>query len=131
MLIDISPTISHKIAVWPGDTSFSHRYLCQMSQGDNLDLSTIETTVHVGAHADAPSHYIAGGEGIAERSLEYYYGRAQVIHVNIARGARILPEDISAPIEAPRVLFYTGSFPQPQHFNTDFNSLSPLMFHWA
>jgi arylformamidase len=36
------------------------------------------------------------------------------------------------PIQAPRVLFKTGSFPDPEHFNTDFCSLSPeLVDHLA
>ena len=70
ILIDISPVLSPRIAVWPGDTPFSQRYLCRMDQGANLDLSTIESTVHLGAHADGPSHYRAGAPGIAARALD-------------------------------------------------------------
>ena len=31
------------------------------------------------------------------------------------------------PIAAPRVLFRTGSYPDPTHFNADFCSLSPAL----
>ena len=125
MLIDISPTISSRIAVWPGDTPFSQRYLCKIATGSNLDLSTIETTVHLGAHADAPSHYVGDGVGIAQRELDFYYGEAQVLHVQPQRKPRLMPDDIREKITAKRVLFSTGSFPDPEHWNEDFDTLSP------
>ncbi|MCB9759274.1 MAG: cyclase family protein [Alphaproteobacteria bacterium] len=124
-LIDISPLVHPGVAVYPGDTPFSRRVLLSIAGGDNIDLSTITTTVHVGAHTDAPSHYIADGAGIDARPLERYYGRAQVISVDLPRGARVRPEHLPGPIQAPRVLFHTGSFPDPDHFNPDFVSLSP------
>jgi arylformamidase len=47
-----------------------------------------------------------------------------VVQVSLPRGERILPRHIGE-IHAPRVLFRTDSFPDPDSFNTDFNSLSP------
>ena len=32
-----------------------------INDGANITLSDIRTTVHLGAHTDAPSHYTAGG----------------------------------------------------------------------
>ncbi|MCB0407311.1 MAG: cyclase family protein [Bdellovibrionales bacterium] len=129
-IIDISPEIHSKIAVWPGDTSFSQRFLCSFKGGGNLDLSTIETTVHLGAHTDAPSHYSPQGDSIEKRDLSYYYGSAQVISVQIKRGERIYPKDISHPIQSPRILLATNSFPDPDRFNEDFCSLSPELVEW-
>jgi arylformamidase len=130
-IIDISPTISPKIGVWPGDTPFSQRFLLNLEQGDNLTLSTIESTVHLGAHTDAPSHYQAGGKDISERSLDYYYGHCQVIDVShLPRGTRITPNHFDGEITAKRVLFRTASFPNPDHFNTDFCSLSADVVHF-
>lgn len=128
-LIDISPLISPRIGVWPGDTPFSQQFLCQISEGNNIDLSCVTTTMHLGAHADAPSHYIKSGVGIAKRSLSLYYGLAQVIRVQVERGARIMPSDVCTEIFAPRVLFCTNSFPNPDNFTTDFCSLSPELVH--
>ena len=71
-MIDISPLISPKIAVWTGDTPFSQEFLCRFDTGANLDLSTITTTVHLGAHTDAPSHYHPTGETMESRSQKYY-----------------------------------------------------------
>lgn len=95
-----------------------------MAEGANLELSAITTTVHVGAHTDAPSHYVLGGQGIAERDLGRYYGPVQV--VDAPGVGRILPSEVPE-ISAPRVLFRTGSFPDPDNFNTDFRSLSPAL----
>lgn len=93
--------------------------------GDNLDLSDIKTTLHIGAHADAPSHYHQNGETIEQRRLSLYMGAAQVIEVHLPRGERIGVKDFTVEIKAPRVLFKTNSFPDPDLWNEDFNSLSP------
>lgn len=130
--IDISPPISPRTAVWPGDVPFERRVSLDVEAGDNLTLSAITTTVHVGAHADAPNHYRRGGAGIGARPLAPYVGPCQVIDAPVARGARITPGDLQATITTPRVLLRTGTFPNPEHFNTDFASLSPaLIAHLA
>ena len=132
-MIDISPTISPRTAVWTGDTPFSQSFLCRFDQGANLDLSTITTTVHIGAHTDAPSHYHPDGQTMEERPLDLYYGSCQIISVDVPRGERIHPEHLNGTeITAERVLFHTRSFPDPNQFTTDFNSLSPeLIDHCA
>jgi arylformamidase len=127
--IDISPLIHAKTAVFPGDTAFSHSVNLSLKAGDNLDLSEIKTTVHIGAHADAPSHYHVKGESIEQRSLSLYMGSAQVIEVNIDRAKRITINDFNQPIVAERVLFKTNSFPNPDQWNGDFNSLSPELIY--
>jgi len=125
-IFDISPTISPAIAVWPGDVAFARRVALDFKQGDNLVLSSIQSTVHVGAHADAPNHYHPDGADIASRSLNYYIGPCQVVHLRLSAGARIYPADLAErEIRMPRILFGTDSFPDPDHWNSDFNSLSP------
>jgi arylformamidase len=126
-LIDISPLIDATINVWPGDTPFVRTINADMKTGANLTLSDIRVSLHVGAHADAPSHYIADGPDIASRSLDLYLGRCVVVHLDVARGERIMPDHVADKIEAisaPRVLFRTGTFPDHNHWNNDFASLS-------
>ena len=130
-IIDISPLISPRTAVWTGDTPFSQKFLCRFDTGANLDLSTITTTVHIGAHTDAPSHYRAGGETMEARDLNYYYGLCQVITVLVEQGARVYPKDLPTEIQAPRLLFRTMSFQDPEVFTTDFCSLSPELVAYA
>lgn len=124
-IIDISPEISSKTAVFPGDTSFEQNFLLKIDSGHNIDLSTIKTTVHIGAHTDAPRHYHANGVSMAEQSLNYYLGAAQVIEVFVGKNQRILVKDVThVDIKAPRILFKTSSFPDPNNWNDDFVSLS-------
>ncbi len=123
MLHDISPLLSARLAVWPGDTPLSREVLCDIARGDNITLSTLHATVHLGAHADAPSHYGAG-PAIHERSLDYYVGPCQVMHVNVPRATRITPAMLPDQVQAPRVLLATGTFTDPERFATDFAALS-------
>lgn len=125
-IFDLSPRISERTAVFPGDTPFSRERLMSFEQGANLELSTIRSTVHLGAHADAPRHYHPQGQTIEQRDLSRYLGPAQVIRVSLPRGERVRPEHLAGrEILAPRVLLQTGSFPDPDRWNSDFNSLSP------
>jgi arylformamidase len=125
MLYDITPPVSPRLAVWPGDTPPAREVLCDMHRGDNITLSTLRATVHLGAHADAPSHYGADAPAIHERNLDYYLGPCQVIRVSVGRGVRITADMLTAPIQAERVLIATGTFPDPEQFSTDFAALSP------
>ena len=131
MLYDISPLLSPRLAVWPGDTPLSREVLYDLARGDPGTLSSLRTTVHLGAHADAPSHFVAG-PAIHERDLDLYLGPAQVIRVDAARGTRILPEQLHRDVMASRVLICTGTYPDPEHFTTDFAALSvSLVDHLA
>jgi len=129
-LIDISPLVSERIGVFPGDVPFKRDVSLRLDRGDNIDLSAIHATLHLGAHADAPSHYVQGGASIERRPLSLYYGPCQIIEVDVARGARVQVEDLRLPIEAPRVLLKTGTFPDPNLFNEDFASLSPALIDY-
>lgn len=125
-IIDISPLISNKLAVFPGDVRFKKRATMDFSKGHHLGLSSMEGTLHLGAHADAPNHYHPKGSSIDERDLSFYYGQCQVIKVNLKRGQRITPKHIiSKKISAARILFKTDSYPDPDIWSEDFNSLSP------
>src|SRR6266851_4838691 len=116
MLYDITPPISERLAVWPGDTPPSREVLLDMQRGANITLSTLHATVHLGAHADAPSHYGAAAPSIEERALEYYLGPCQVMRVDVPRSTRIVPAMLPAAVTQPRLLLATGTFPDPQQF---------------
>ena len=124
--IDISPLISERVAVFPGDTPFSRTVDLDFAKKDHLRLSHFTSTVHIGTHADAPSHYHPEGVSIEKRDIGLYLGAVRVVEVFPEKGTRILPEHFShATIDVPRILFKTGSFPDPERWNEDFNSLSP------
>ena len=125
MIYDLSPPISPALKVWPGDTPPSREVLLDMKAGANLTLSSLHATVHLGAHADAPSHYGKDASSIEARPLDLYIGDCQVVRVAAARNGVIRPADISgAAFRAPRVLLATGTFPDPNVFNEDFAACS-------
>jgi len=125
MLYDISPPITPSLAVWPGDTPPSREVLLDMSRGDNLTLSTLHATVHLGAHADGPNHYGADAPAIEARNLDYYLGACRVVRVDVRRGARVTADAIRAEMSEQRILIHTGTFPDPNRFNEDFAALAP------
>ncbi len=124
-LYDITPRITQHLAVWPGDTPPTREVLCDLARGDSVTLSTLHATVHLGAHADAPSHYQPGGVDIANRALDVYLGRCQVIAVSLEGQQEISPSALPDTIAAPRVLLATNTVPDPTEFRESFASLSP------
>jgi arylformamidase len=128
LIYDISPLISPRTAVWPGDQPFERSVALDMANGDNLTLSSVTTTVHIGAHVDGPNHYKKDGADIGTRSLDLYMGDCQIITVSIPLGTRI--ETCPVEVTAPRVIFRTDSAPDPDHFNEDFCALSPQLINY-
>jgi arylformamidase len=125
MIYDITPPINEALRVWPGDAPPRREIQQDMAQGAALTVSVLHATVHLGAHADAPSHYGRDAPGIDALSLDTYLGPCQVLRVAAARGSRIAPRDLRVPIAAERVLFATGTAPDPTIFNEDFAALEP------
>jgi arylformamidase len=124
-IIDISPLITAKMAVWPGDTPVRREVLLDIERGDAITLSTLHATVHLGAHADGPNHYGRGAPGIDARPLEDYLGSCQVVHVIVPTHGRIEPSHLRAEITEERVLLGTGTFSDPNQFRDDFAALAP------
>jgi len=124
MIYDLSPPISERLQVWPGDTPPRREILADLRRGDNLTLSTLHATVHLGAHADGPNHYGRDAPAIHERGLHYYLGPCQVLRISVARGECVTASQLPG-FTAKRVLFATRTYPDPESFNADFAALSP------
>ena len=129
-LIDISPPIDSAIAVWPGDVPYTREIALDMNAGAHMTLSAIRTTLHLGAHADAPNHYSRKGPGLVLRISPLTSALARSSRLGPRGDSRIYPEDVDEPIGQARVLFHTGTYPDPGHFNEDFASLSPELILW-
>lgn len=125
MLLDISPRIRPGMPVWPGDVPYRLDRTASFAAGANLDLGAVHTTLHVGAHTDAPSHYRAGAPAIADVDLTPYYGPCQVVDVDATRGERFRWDDLRQEPTAPRILLKTGTFPDPYAWNDDFAAPEP------
>ncbi len=94
------------------------------SSSAGVTLSTIRATAHLGAHADAPSHLGGEAPSIDEIPLDPFLGPCHVVRVAASRGAILGPEAVRIPPRVPRVLFATGTYPDPDAFNEDFAGLS-------
>ncbi|MCP4758189.1 MAG: kynurenine formamidase [Planctomycetes bacterium] len=124
MLIDISPPISESLAVWPSDVAFSRSMHNTMESGDAINLTSIQTTLHLGAHVDAERHYVADGRDVAQWPLERFIGGCRVLHVPVSRGGLVMPEHIPST-SALRVLLRTDTYPDSEQFNEDFAGIHP------
>lgn len=126
-LIDITPPIDDRLAVWPGDEPPRREVKCRLEDGASVTLSALHTTVHTGAHADGANHYGIGAPSIDEMPLDRYIGPCQVISVRATLGERYGPEHLASRPTRPRVLLRTGSYPDRTSFNRDFAALQPAL----
>ncbi|MEQ8318141.1 MAG: cyclase family protein [Phycisphaerales bacterium] len=138
MLVDVSPPLSPRTAVFPGDTPLSRKVLMDTARGDHLTLSTLTSTVHVGAHADAESHYKPAGRTIDQHPLDLYLGPCVVAPVRATRGERFGIDAIDeAWLDAVRgltehgqpgrLLLQTGTGADPETFPSDLAAPTPEM----
>lgn len=125
VLYDLSPRVDSNLPVWPGDTPFAAPLAWSIAQGATVNLATLTTTAHLGAHADAPCHTEADGAGIDELPLEPYLGFCRVVEV--PPEALIRPEHLGdlELATTPRLLLKTGSVTDPARFPERFSALSP------
>jgi arylformamidase len=127
-IYDLTPRIDADLCVWPGDTPLRREVLLDMERGDSITLSTFYGTVHLGAHADAPSHYGRAAPSIEARSLDLYLGRCQLMRLErVPRRSLIRSSDLPGPVQAERVLLATGTYPDSTRFNEDFAALDPTL----
>lgn len=124
MWIDISPPVSESLAVWPGDVPFSRMTQNAMASGDVINLSSVSSTLHVGAHVDAERHYVGDGRDVAQWPLERFIGPCDVVHVPVGRGERVCPDHLPETA-SQRVLLRTDTYPDATQFNKDFAGLHP------
>lgn len=79
-IIDISRDIT-KCELYPGDPEVHIDVVSTIAGGDSCNLSAIYTGLHNGTHADAPLHFIDGGNSVEKADLSVFIGECQVIEV--------------------------------------------------
>jgi arylformamidase len=136
-LIDISPPVGPDAPVWPGDTAYRAEVHWPMTDGSPVVVHRYETTPHVGAHADAPAHFLPGGATIDAVALEPYVGPCQVVHCLPGPSPRsvVTLADVHAALArtrgpvAPRLLIRTYRV-FPATWVDDFPGLAPDVPAW-
>ena len=118
-MIDISRPLRTEMAVWPGDTEFS---LMQTAWG-SVTVGAVGMSLHTGTHADAPSHFLPGGETIDQIAPSVYVGECVVID---GRRREFLDRNLFESVKlAPRVLIRTDSWPDGDPFPESVPTLTP------
>jgi len=107
-LWDISPPVHEHAPVFPGDTPYRQRWQATIGGECPVNVSAVELSPHVGAHADAPLHYEPGGAAVGTLDLAPYLGPCRVIHA-IGCGALIEWRHVEHALAdlPPRVLVRT------------------------
>ena len=123
-LFDLSPPLSPRLAVWPGDVRFSRDVT---SHADGTTFSSIGTTLHLGSHADAPLHMVAGARSIDAVPLETWIGPCQVVEARVPPRGRVRLADLAEEPAAARLLVKTGTFHDRERFAGDFAGLDPSL----
>lgn len=123
---DISPPISSLSPVFPGDTPYSQDWTWQLSAQCPVNVSTIHMSPHVGAHADAPLHYKAGGHSAGELDLVPFLGPCRVIHA-IGCHDLIQPHHVEHALlyVPPRILVRTYLHAIPTNWQDQFAAFAP------
>lgn len=125
-IYDITRTITPKMAPWPGDAPYSHRWVMRIDQGDAVNVTTLNMSAHTGTHVDSPYHYAEEGLKLSEMALDIHIGPATVIE--IATRGEILPEHFEdvALEKIDRLLIKTPASLRPDDlWWDDFAYLSP------
>lgn len=121
---DLSPPLSPRLAVWPGDVPFARDVT---TPPDGTTFSSIRTTLHLGSHADAPLHMVAGAPSIDAVPLETFLGPCQVVEARVAPRGRVRLGDLAEEPAAPRLLVKTGTYGDRERFDEGFAGLDPLL----
>lgn len=100
---DISPPIHAGAPVFPGDAPYQQHWAATLGPGCPVNVATLSLSPHVGAHADAPLHYEAGGSPVGLLPLEPFLGPCRVIHA-IGRGPLLRWSDLSHALPAAQAL---------------------------
>ena len=125
--IDVSRPLSPRTTVWPGDRALE---LNQVNINDLL-VTALSTTCHVGTHIDAPLHLDPGGIAVHEIPLGRLIGPAEVVRLPDGCAAAG-PEDM--PLgwvpHHPKVLLRSDSHAVDFPIVDGFTGLTAELIHW-
>ena len=127
-IFDITRTLSADLPAWPKDVAFRYQVNGRISEGLNVNVGSIEMSLHNGTHGDARFHFDDNGWTMEQANLETYFGPAVVVDLS-ARYANVAPtprlpqiqigdlENAEADLRAAgRLLLKTGVWRDPKIF---------------
>lgn len=134
-LIDISVAYGAETPPWPGDTPYSCGWAWDMAQGASVNVGRVQTSWHVGTHADAPLHVSPSGAPSETLPLWHFAGDAMVIDVSThAADAELSIDALSALLGdsavPARLLLRTGRSVASGHFPELWPTISADAARW-
>ena len=133
-VVDISVPIKNAMTVYRGNPKVRIRPAMTLRR-DGVNLSELCLGSHTGTHVDAPVHFIQGGVGIDEVSLDRFIGPAWIADLRRVRRA-ITADDLRRariPGNSTRVLLRTTNsrwWHPARPFRTDFVYLAADGASW-
>ena len=132
---DISVAYGDQTPPWPGDTPYTCGWAWDMAAGASVNVGRVSTSWHVGTHADAPLHVMAGGLSSDALPLDAFCGAATVIDARDASDGPVLSiEWLSMALEGmplpTRLLVRTGRSVAHGHFPAAWPTLTADAADW-
>ena len=133
---DISLTISPELPTWPGDPRIELELIQSMDQGAHVNVTKINTGLHIGTHVDAPRHFINEGRTVEQLPLDVLTGPCYV--VQLPDGVEAITAEVLDRTEITsdmkRVLFGTSNShfwaKGEAKFQTDFVAITEDGAEW-
>ncbi|MCI0698047.1 cyclase family protein [candidate division KSB1 bacterium] len=86
MLIDITLPLDESTPPFPGDPPLQRKRLLDFARGDEMQLSAISLSAHLGTHVDAPLHFFAHGKSVAQLALKTLCGPVVIVEIFTTSG---------------------------------------------
>ncbi len=129
MIYDITRPVTATLPVWPGDMPFQVSHLLRKSEGESVNLTTLQMTAHLGTHADAYYHFTDDGAFVGAMPLAAYVGPARVVTV-AKRDGSLLPADVGELDGVERLLIHSHVSDLDEVWPSTFPYLSVKLIEW-
>ena len=121
--LDVTVTLSERLAPWPGQEVWQFEPLLRMAKGDVCNVSYFRVSCHAGTHVDAPWHFGMSEQTIESIPLDQMIIPARLLDLtNVATA--ITRADIEGRIDGARAVLCktrnSGTLESGAPFDTEF-----------
>jgi len=134
--IDVTLPFSADLPCWPGDPVAEIELISSTADGGSCNVTKISTHVHYGTRVDAPVHFVPGGKGADQLTLETLIGPAEVACFETEDKITAADLDgLALPAGTKRLLLKTRNsalWDLPTHpFERDYVAFTPDASEWV
>ena len=125
--LDISVTLSDRLAPWPGQEVWEFAPILRIDQGAVCNVSRVRVSLHAGTHVDAPWHFGMSPRTVESTPLDQMITPARVLDLTHLDSV-ITRADLEGRIEGAKAVVCktrnSGSLERGAPFDTEFIYLS-------